>query len=272
MNFIIVILIIIILIIILICSKYSIDYFTSNKISSNNQKEIIKLKNNKIILCLFGVIPRGINKTWDSIKTNIIDVLEKKEFKIDIYVFNINVENNEVDGVILNQNDINIILDKNYINYYEEKLQSEIDTIVKIKFNQNIFTQEDYTKNTIINAYRQLYAEYSVGQFLEKNKNKYDLTITCCSDLYFINKINLKHIDNSLIKDNVYLSNINNSMGLTNGFYFGKIYKLLPILNRYDTLKNKYHNYEQTLLEPVKENNIKYKFTDIIFFKIRANN
>ena len=250
----------IITIIFIIC-KCRRDYFNSKQLTLN--------KNNKIILCLFGVIPRGISKTWDSIKTNIINVLEKKNFVVDIYVFNINVETNKIDNVIVDQNDINIIP----YDYYEEKLQSEIDIIVKDKYNKIKFTQSSYTELTIKNIHRQLYSEYRVGQFLDKNKNKYNLAITCCSDLFCVNKINLKHINNSLTNDYIYISNMNNATGLTNGFYFGKINKLSYLLNRYNICLNKqYYNYEQTLLVPIKENNIKYKFTDIIFFKIRANN
>ena len=254
------ILLLIIIIIFIIC-KCRRDYFTSKQLTLN--------KNNKIILCLFGVIPRGINKTWDSIKTNIINVLEKENFVVDIYVFNINVETSKIDGVIVDQDDINIIP----CDYYEEKLQSEIDIIVKDKYNKIKFTQLSYTEITIKNIHRQLYSEHCVGQFLDKNKNKYNFAITCCSDLFCVNKINLTHINNSLTNDYIYISNMNNATGLTNGFYFGKINKLSPLLDRYNICLNKqYNNYEQTLLVPIKENNIKYIFTDIIFFKIRANN
>ncbi len=62
-----------------------------------------------IIFCLFGVIPRSIKKTWNSIDSNIIKILKEKGINVDIYVFNLNVENNLVDNILLNQNDIKII-------------------------------------------------------------------------------------------------------------------------------------------------------------------
>jgi len=52
----------------------------------------------KVIVCLTGVINRSIKYTWDSIKNNIIDQL-KKEYEVDIAVFNNNVEDCKVDGV-----------------------------------------------------------------------------------------------------------------------------------------------------------------------------
>ena len=51
----------------------------------NLKKKIIDMYEIKerIILCLFGVIPRSIKYTWDSIKKNIVDVLSQ-EYIVDI--------------------------------------------------------------------------------------------------------------------------------------------------------------------------------------------
>ena len=92
---IIVLVIIIILLILGLISK------TTEGFNINNNKE-------KIVVCLFGVIPRSIKYTWQSIKENIIDPLET-EYNVDIYLFNLNVEDTLVDGVKLNQNDIKLI-------------------------------------------------------------------------------------------------------------------------------------------------------------------
>ena len=62
----------------------------------------------KIVVCFFGVIPRSIKYTWNTIKNNIIDPLKGKYY-VDIYVFNMNVEDVKVDDVKLNQKYINII-------------------------------------------------------------------------------------------------------------------------------------------------------------------
>ena len=227
----------------------------------------ILIRKKKIILCLFGVIPRSINKTWDSIKTNIIDVLEQNNFKVDIYVFNLNVLDIKVDGKILNQNNIKIIP----YNYYEEKLQTDLDIILEKKCISGCKFIAGYDELMNKNAMRQLYSEYMVGKFLEKN-NKYDLSIVCGPDYYIANNINIQDINNSLINNNIYISQVNKSGGLTNGFYFGKSLNLVPLLKRYEDFKTGEDVYESTIVTAINTHNIKYKLTDIVFFKIRANN
>ena len=49
----------------------------------------------KIVICITGVVNRSIKYTWDSINDNIIDQL-KKEYEVDIAVFNNNVEDCKV--------------------------------------------------------------------------------------------------------------------------------------------------------------------------------
>ena len=46
-------------------------------------------------VCFFGVIGRSIRFTYDSITKKLIDPL-KREFDVDIYVFNLDVENSIV--------------------------------------------------------------------------------------------------------------------------------------------------------------------------------
>ena len=84
--------------------------------------KLYKNKKIKIILCFFGVIPRSIKYTFQSIKTNLIDIL-KKNFIVNIYVFNLNVGDIKVDKVKIDNKDINIIP----FDYFEEYNQSVLD-------------------------------------------------------------------------------------------------------------------------------------------------
>lgn len=249
--------VIIILLILGLVGK-SIDRFT------NNNKE-------KTVLCLFGVIPRSIKYTWDSMKENIIDPLKGK-YDVDIYVFNMNVESEKVDGVKLNQDDINIIP----YTYKEEEKQTKVDKEINDlckKIECKIGTLPRYTDIVIKNSIRQIYSEYRVGLFLEKNMNKYKKAIVCGPDYFLCSKINL----NEFLKSedsSIYTSDINDWGGVTNGFYFGKCLALIPILKRYEQL-NKYlptiKNYEYILKQSMIDNNLNRKVTDMSFFKIRAN-
>ena len=56
--------------------------------NSNNNISHFKNQKPKIAVCLFGVIPRSIKYTWESINNNIIEPL-KKEYNVEIYIFNL---------------------------------------------------------------------------------------------------------------------------------------------------------------------------------------
>ena len=201
----------------------------------------------------------------------MIDVL-KKQFNIEIYVFNLNIKNTKVDSKILNQDDIKIIPTNYYETYDQDVLDKEIDKIcnkIKCKF------RNDYSNSTIRNAIRQMYSEYRVGLFLEKNKNKYDGAVICGPDYYLLNSINLEDVNNSLKNNNVYTTMVNDAQGYTNGFYFGKLELLIPILKRYEKIElylpiNK--DYEYLLKKSFEDNKINRSVTHLFFFKIRANN
>jgi hypothetical protein len=233
------------------------------------EKETFDNRKNKVIVCFFGVVPRSIKYTFSSIQNRLLNKL-KQYYDVDIFVFNLKV-NNLVDNTTLDNNDINII-PYNYLEEYEQaNLDKEIDFIcnnIKCKFRQN------YDKLRVRNGIRQMYSEYRVGSFLEKNQGKYDAAVICGPDYYLANNINLNDFEQSLVNNQVYTSQVNDAQGYTNGFYFGKISRLIPILKRYKELK--YYlptdkDYESVLKRSFEKNNISRNKTNIVFFKVRAN-
>jgi len=252
-----------VIIILIIYQSYKItEQFTD--VNKNNKK--------KIIVCLFGVIPRSIKYTWNSINKNIVQPL-KTNYDVDIYVFNLNVEDTKVDGVKLNQKDVDIIP----YDYKEEEIQSSYDkNIIKI-CNKIDCKIQKYNPNTVKNSIRQMYSEYRVGKFLEKNKNKYEGAVICGPDYYILNKININDFKESVkSKDSIFLTQVNNGGydGYTNGIYFGNINNLNKMLFRYEELSRYIPNpkdYEYILKNACDNKNLKVQISDIIFFKIRAN-
>jgi len=222
-----------------------------------------------IIFCLFGVIPRSIKKTWNSINSNIINILKEKNINVDIYVFNLNVENTLVDDILLNQNDIKIIP----YTYFEEEKQSHVDKIIKQKCISGCKFRGDYNDNTTQNAMRQLYSEYRIGKFIEQINNikKYDLAFVCGPDYYIANKIKITDVLDSYNNNFLYTSQVNNADGITNGFYFGKIPDMVKLLKRYNDFESSNKDYEYTVLKAITNYNIRHKFCDVIHFKVRAN-
>jgi len=233
---------------------------------------------NKIVICFFGVCSRTIKYTHHNHLKNIIDVI-KNDYDYDIYVFNNNVGDTLVDGIKQSNDDVNIILKADI---FEEMNQIDIDEKINEKIlrdNINIKMREDYTEYMTRNAIRQMFSEEQVGLFLEKNINNYKLAIVCNPDLYFLNKINLENIRESIAinsNSSVYTSTVNEHPGhsYTNAFYFGSLEPLSKILKRFSILEKllpTHSDYEHLLKKGFDMNGITRIITDIDFVKIRSN-
>ena len=137
--------------------------------------------NKKVILCLFGVINRSIKYTSEILYARIIKHLEKNQFLVDVFVFNLICDNCIVDGTNVNNNDYKMIEAK----YYESKLQSELDNEIETYVSSKSYKITYvpwYTDNQIYNTMRQMYSELRVGKFLEQKQNEYDYAIVCGPD------------------------------------------------------------------------------------------
>jgi len=227
-------------------------------------------KNDKIILCFFGVLNRSIRYTYESIHCNMISIL-KENFDVDIYVFNNNVEDVLVDSLKVNNDDCKII----NVDFFKEEKQTYIDSkIQEIKKEIKRF-RYDYPPGQIQNALRQMYSEEKVGLFLENNINKYKAAVVCGPDYYLMKPINVLDIKKCFNnKSSVFTTIVNVGQGYTNGFYIGNLLPISKILKRYSLVEqllptNK--DYEYLLKRAFEINNIENHVTDMIFIKIRNN-
>jgi len=216
------------------------------------------------VVCLFGVIPRSITKTWVSMQKNLLLPLSTK-FNIDICIFNLNVGNTPVDGVILDQNDINIIP---YTIYFEE-MQENVDKIIDKKCKEQCVFLFPYGPVTVRNAMRQLYSENKIGLFL--SSRNFDLAVVCGPDYFIAQPLNMDHVEASLKNGNVYTSQFNDSGGYTNGFYFGRSSLVASIMKRFDNFESGDYDYEQGVKKAFESHGILRVPTDMVFWKIRAN-
>lgn len=226
-------------------SKQIIQSLDCININSHNNN----LDNNEIniVLCLFGVIPRSIKKTWSNIRKNIVDPILDEKFNLEIYGFNLNVDSTQVDNMIINQKDKTIVP----FDYYDEEMQSEFDS----KNDYNELTNNIYPgKNTkrAINSIRQMYSESKIRDFLLSPPKKYDSVIVCGPDFLLNERISISDVINSMNKDHlVYTSNHRDFKGYTNGFYIGNPDALIPILGRYHKI-NELKQQSETLFHKKK--------------------
>ena len=227
---------------------------------------------NKVIICFFGVVSRSIQYTHKNLKEKLIDIV-KRQYDVDVYVFNNNVENNIVDGIRQNNNVVGLL----ERTFFEEKLQSymdkEIQHYIKSK-NISCIMRNDYTESDIKNSIRQMYSENQVGLFLEKNINNYETAIVCGPDYYLLNPINLEDVTNSVTNSVVYTTAVNDGEGYTNGLYIGSLPPLIKILKRYSVLEKLLptdKDYEYLLKRSFEMNKINRLVTNTLFLKIRSN-
>ena len=219
----------------------------------------------KCAICLFGVIPRSIRHTWTSIHDNLVVPL-KEEFDVDIFVYNLNVENVQVDGRTLDQADVKLIP----FDFKNEDLQRDVDKVIDVKCKNRCQYRSDYGPVTERNAMRQLHSEKKVGEFLAAHN--YDVACVCGPDYYLTRKINIEHVKDCIANPTIlYTSQVNDAQGYTNGFYFGQPKQLNKILNRYDEFESSNNDYEWGVKQAFVRHGLERKATDMVFWKIRAS-
>ena len=236
------------------------------------------MKEKKIIISFFGVVSRSIRYTHKSIKENLIDILIKNGYSVDIYVFNNNVEKCKVDKCFTNNNDYKLLNPT----FFEEITQKRLDNKIKktiqskeIRTKMSYYKHAKNYKQIVQNCLRQMYSEEMVGNFLEANKNKYDLSIVCGPDFYLIQPINIIELEDSFTKtDTIYTTDCNDGLGYTNGFYFGCLDPMIKVLKRFSILHELFptkYDYEYLLKQGFVLNNITRCISSMEFIKIRNN-
>lgn len=228
------------------------------------------------LLCLFGVMGRSSHITFDTIKVNIIDYLQQNDITVDVYAYNIIVDNALVDGKEIDNANWKKELP---FKYFEEELQSDVDIKIQNHLQNvtkcNIWKDQTYDKHHIQNAVRQMYSEYMCGKYIDTKEEKYDVVIVCGPDYYLPFEINLSHLYNCMHDKNViYFSRNNNCHGFTNGFYISTPNIVSKILKRYNELPlilPVEKDYEYIIKVIVDKYKIDTLFTDMLFFKIRSN-
>ena len=223
----------------------------------------------RICVCFFGVIGRSIRFTYKSFLKNLIEPL-KKDNRVDVYVFNLDVGTKLVDNNSINAMHYRIIK----ADYCEHYRQDVLDKELQVYYRKGICRfRRGYSLPHIRNALRQIYSEYRVGMFLEKHINDYDSAIVCGPDYYLLQEINIKDVEDSMNNDSsVYTTVVNDGQGYTNGFYIGSLNPMIKILKRYELLTELLptkKDYEFLLKKTFEIYNISRKITNMLFVKVR---
>ena len=174
-----------------------------------------------IVVCLTGVVNRSIKYTWPSIKENIINELQK-DFLVDIALFNTNVENCKVDGILLDNNDLSVVPYDFLFEYKQTFIDKEIKKIENAETEFPPYFHEHFRQNGL----RLMYMESEVGKFLERKRDRYTYALITNADYFYINKLPINCL--TLFNGGDYDNNIGtchhlDCKGYTDGFYIGCI-------------------------------------------------
>jgi hypothetical protein len=234
-----------------------------------NLKIINKMK---VAILVYG-INRSINKTYDSIKTNIFDPLLANSIEYDIFVHTYKLDTpysnkrNEEKEAFIKHEEMNIFQANKII--FDD--QNEID--------KNHGDMNEYTKlvkvcdtNIVKNYVRALYSLKSVFEMIDTDK--YDGCIIIRPDLLFESPLNIDDLVNSIQNNILYVPDFDKWHGYNDRFAFGSMEKITEYSMRYNKFlkylrrkKHRFINAESFLKDTIQEP----KDTHILFKRVRID-
>jgi hypothetical protein len=205
---------------------------------------------------------------------------------ITLYLFNLDVGDALIDGqrinstgyltMMSNEPDISTVI-------HEVATQAQVDELINCKCSSQScklrYDDEGYPQLTR-NAFRQMYAENRVAAFLSHHADEFQLAVVTGPDYYYIEHLPPAETVSAMTQthksDNasVYLTNMNDGEGYTNGFYLGHPSRVAKVMSRFDEYEHYAHiqrDYEKIVQAAVLQHGLSRNIIDMPFCKIRAN-
>ncbi len=249
-------------------------------------------KSKRVALCMFGVIGRSIARTWPTMVQHILRPLKNNMGfeNITLYIFNLDVGDALIDGKKINSTEhLAVMRNEPYIStiIHEDASQVQVDDLINQKCSSHPcklrYDDEGYPQLTR-NAFRQMYAENRVADFLAQHKDEFQLAVVTGPDYYYIEPLPPAETLSAMTQNQdsdgvnashfVYLTNINDGEGYTNGFYLGRPSLVAKIMSRFNEYVNYAHiqrDYEKIVQAAVLRYGLFRQIIDMPFCKIRAN-
>ena len=258
-------------------------FYAPTKSSRETKLETPERENICVALCVFGVIARSIKETWPTVIDLVISPLSRHADPyigpVEVHAFNVNPGDAKIDGVTVSQDDLRLIEYDSLRDFNQTLIDIEVSRRC-VGFRCELRYDGEGLAYLTRNAFRQLYVEWQVSEFLSVNSGKFDVAIATGSDFLFVKEIStLDVLSAARNSDVVFTTNMNDAGGFTNGFYIGHPETLSKVLRRYSEFhefpgSDSYFqaDYEKVLKDAFEYNNVSRKVTDMPFCKVRANN
>ena len=232
----------------------------------------------RVVLCIFGVVPRAIRVTWPAINARIVQVLRDQSMLVNVTVFTNDVGEQLVDGCRTEQADVHLVP----YSVLEIHPQAEADIVINESCTPTLDICPMCTVTRLPleqrrNAHRQMYMEAVVGRFLNRSNSSFDVAVVIGGDYYPLHNVSASDVLEAATRPHtMFISRTSPSGGFTNGFYIGHLHAVSRVMSRadiyfQDTLFRTRRGYEAHLAAAFAHSGIKEKYTDFLFAKVRAS-
>ena len=237
----------------------------------------------RVVLCLGGVIPRGIKYAWPAIEQRIVTPLRERGHTVDVY------------GINLIQGDIKEKFDKRRIELnQEDRLAVPFDFLEEIDADdaeEAIDTRCDVKKtcptwhtagHNFHRPEKQLLSENRMGEFLllrSTLQRGYDVAICWWSDYLPIQKLDPGYLDRAVSHPRTLGARPHHSTSAdaprsaVDGFYLGTPLTVSKILMRWsdeELMKRHFQMYESTVGASLTRYHLDFAEVNLAFTKVRT--
>ena len=234
----------------------------------------------RVVLCIFGVVPRAIRVTWPAINARIVQVLRDQSMLVNVTVFTNDVGEQLVDGCRTEQADVHLVP----YSVLEIHPQAEADIVINESCTPTLDICPMCTVTRLPleqrrNAHRQMYMEAVVGRFLNRSNSSFDVAVVIGGDYYPLHNVSASDVLEAATRpQTMFISRTSPSgtWGFTNGFYIGHLHAVSRVMSRaeiyfQDTRFRMHRGYESHLAAAFAHFSIKENYTDFLFTKVRAS-
>ena len=224
---------------------------TMNLSKRSGDKELFsgtQVKENTKIAIIFYGLTRSLNKTINSIRKNIFNVLDRHNIQYDIYIHTYkingsykNIWSGEETNNYQNEDIISLLHPKYYLFDEQSNVENSIDFNEYYTFlNWNGFFPQDMVKYIIKNLVLALYSKNKITQLFNQNKSQYDYAIISRPDLEITNELDINYF-HQLNNNNIIIPEQDSYEGCNDRFCIGTP----SIISYYGTLYNKLLQYSK---------------------------
>ena len=239
----------------------------------------------KALICLFGVSNRSLKDTWPQIEKKVIKPTSYLFGITDIYIYDLITDNtNELNGNTITQNSLHLSSEYSKNIHIDYDNQSDVDILIESVCKNNYFKdygqnpicqyRRDYSTKQAQNAVRQTYSEQKVSDYILLHENEYNTVVSLNMDLYPLLSINLHDMSTINSPDELFTSIQNDGDGITNGFYFGSPKAVGKAMARFRHIEENHipgSDFEHDVLISLQTNKLTRKISNMSFCKLRNN-